>query len=269
MNQQEDHSRKIRHLSQQRYGSFAQSYVNSTVHAGGSDLDLMLEVAHPGKDWQVLDIATGGGHTAGKYAPHVAQVIALDLTHEILLAARDHLNSHSIFNVTYAQSDSEHLPLPSETMDLVTCRLAAHHFADCPGFLTDCSRVARPGGIVLIVDHLAPEEKTLSDYIENFERLRDPSHNQAFPHTVWLQMFSTSGLEVFHTEHLVKRLNFDDWVKRQRCTPETRAQLINLLEMAPGDVRDWMQPQELSEPSASFAIHFIVIAGVKTGAGIT
>ena len=63
-------------LSRERYGRFAQAYVTSAAHAGGNDLDTMVDFAQPERDWRVLDIATGGGHTALKFAALVAEVVA-------------------------------------------------------------------------------------------------------------------------------------------------------------------------------------------------
>ena len=75
-------------LSQARYSRFAEGYITSETHARGSDLDRLLEIVQPQPQWQALDIATGGGHTALKFAPHVAHVIASDLTPRMLEKAR-------------------------------------------------------------------------------------------------------------------------------------------------------------------------------------
>ena len=71
-------------LSQERFGKFAEDYVTSQSHASGYDLDRLVEIANPQADWLMLDIATGGGHTALKFAPHVRQVIATDITPKML-----------------------------------------------------------------------------------------------------------------------------------------------------------------------------------------
>ena len=77
-----------RSLSQQRYTRFARRYVESPAHAEGDDLERMLALAQPEVEWTVLDIATGGGHTALKFSPLVAKVVASDLTPNMLLEAR-------------------------------------------------------------------------------------------------------------------------------------------------------------------------------------
>src|SRR5438093_709836 len=53
---------------QEQFGPSAQSYVTSQVHAHGDDLELMVELAQLRGDERVLDIATGGGHTALAFA---------------------------------------------------------------------------------------------------------------------------------------------------------------------------------------------------------
>jgi ubiquinone/menaquinone biosynthesis C-methylase UbiE len=88
-------------LSQQRYSEFAQGYVTSPVHARGEELDRLVEITQPQPDWIVLDVATGGGHTALKFAPYVAQVIATDLTPNMLEAAEAHITGKGVENVEF------------------------------------------------------------------------------------------------------------------------------------------------------------------------
>jgi len=73
--------------SQERFGRFAQAYVTSQAHAQGNDLDRLTELAQPEPDWIALDIATGGGHTALRFAPLVERVFATDITPKMLHAA--------------------------------------------------------------------------------------------------------------------------------------------------------------------------------------
>ena len=85
---------KPENISQQRFGQYAQAYVTSKPHAQGSDLERLLVLAQPQADWMVLDVATGGGHTALKFAPHVAHVTVSDITAAMLAAAEKHLTEN-------------------------------------------------------------------------------------------------------------------------------------------------------------------------------
>jgi len=83
----------------QRFGRFAKGYVTSKSHARGAELDRLIEIAQPQSDWIVLDIATGGGHTALKFAPYVRRVVATDISSKMLTAARIFISRAGTENV--------------------------------------------------------------------------------------------------------------------------------------------------------------------------
>jgi ubiquinone/menaquinone biosynthesis C-methylase UbiE len=250
-------------LSQERFGRHAQAYVTSQDHAVGSDLDRLLELARPAPGWAVLDIATGGGHTALHFAPDVARVIASDLTLKMLEAARAFISGRGVKNIQFSAAEAENLPFASATFDLVTCRIAPHHFTDCARFVGEAARLLKPGGLLLVQDHLLPEAAAAAEYLEEFERLRDPSHHQAFSQAGWIGMYQAAGLAIEHTERVGKRHQFVPWVERQGCPPEVVARLEELLRLAPPAAADWMQPQQVGTPEASFANQHLIILGRK------
>src|SRR5690348_6640979 len=67
-----------------QYGSVGDAYVHSPTHAAGADLERLVEALAPKPDDRLLDIATGGGHVAKAFAPRVAEVVASDLTPQML-----------------------------------------------------------------------------------------------------------------------------------------------------------------------------------------
>ena len=67
-------------LSQEQFGAHAQGYLTSKPHAQGKSLDRMVALARPHPDWRGIDVATGAGHTAYAFAPHVARMWATDIT---------------------------------------------------------------------------------------------------------------------------------------------------------------------------------------------
>src|ERR1700733_9083142 len=75
-------------LVKSRFGAVAASYVTSNVHSNGQDLNWIVEAAALTGTEHVLDVATGGGHAAYALAPYAADVVALDLTREMLQVAQ-------------------------------------------------------------------------------------------------------------------------------------------------------------------------------------
>lgn len=254
---------KSKSLSQERFSQFAEGYITSQSHARGYDLDRLVQIAKPQTGWLVLDIATGGGHTALKFAPYVSKVIATDITPKMLSAAEQFIREQGVTNVVFEPAEAEDLPFTDGTFDLVTCRIAPHHFLDCAGFIREANRVLKPGGMLLVQDHVLPVEADAAQYIDQFERLRDPSHNRAFCHLEWEKMFGQAGLNIIHTEEIIKRHQLFPWAERQGCSPETIQRLQKMLLEAAPLAAKWLQVEELGTLDYSFVNHHILIAGQK------
>jgi ubiquinone/menaquinone biosynthesis C-methylase UbiE len=250
-------------LSRERYGRLAEGYVTSEAHAKGQDLARLVEIARPQPDWVVLDVATGGGHTALKFAPHVSRVTATDITPRMLEKAEVFVRENGIRNVEFRPADAEDLPFDDESYDLVTCRIAPHHFPDPARFVREGARVLRPGGLLLVQDHVLPDDGEVARYVGGFERLRDPSHNRAYSEREWVGMYRAAGLEVEHAEQMVKQHQFIAWAERQNCGAETMTKLVRMIDDAPEAVAEWLQPREFGTPRASFVNHHLIISGRK------
>jgi len=251
-------------LSKERYSQFAAGYVTSITHAKGADLDMLVDIARPQSSWHALDIATGGGHTALKFAPHVEKVVATDLTPTMLEKAKEFITGQSITNAEFKVADAENLPFDDAQFDLVTCRIAPHHFPDIAKFVRESARVLKNGGLLLIQDHVLSENLEVAALADGFEKVRDPSHNYALSASDWISAFESAGLTVTETRELTKRHQFINWAQRQGNSDETIAQLIEMLEGASDAVKEWMEPRAWGTEDASFVNHHIIIAGVKS-----
>ncbi len=248
-----------------RFGQFAQNYVTSAVHAGGSDLDRMIEIAAPQPGWMTLDVATGGGHTALRMAEHVRKSVATDFGMTMLAAARDFIVGTGATHVSFSGADAERLPFADNTFDCVTCRHAAHHFPNTYRFVMESARVLRPGGTLVVLDHLLPETPRDMEYIESFERLRDPGHHRAFNESEWRGLMLDADLQIEHVESLARPAELQSWADRLGCTPETTQKLRIMLAQAPKAVADFIHPRSVLSPDAGFDHIFILITGRKPG----
>jgi ubiquinone/menaquinone biosynthesis C-methylase UbiE len=240
-------------LAQQRFGRAAAEYATSEVHAKGASLTRLVELAEPKPHWRVLDVATGAGHTALAFASHVAKVTATDITEEMLDQTRKLAKARSLTNVKVLTAKAEDLPFPDASFDLVVCRLAAHHFRKIGNFLGEAFRVLMPGGLVGIVDNVAPdaaivpgrtadELRHCASLFNAFKKLSDPSHVRCLGLLEWKALLGTAGFAVTHEECLDKEIEFGTWVQRMRSSEATTARLKEMLREEP--LRFFLKPRE-------------------------
>jgi SAM-dependent methyltransferase len=235
-------------LVQQQFGAHAHNYVASADHAQGESLERMLALLPFAPAWRALDLATGGGHTALAIAPFVREVVAGDVTAEMLAAARRFIQSRGVSNVTFRQAEAGNLPFADGAFDLVTCRLAAHHFPRPAQFVRESARVLRPGGWFVLIDNVTPPEAHAARHINAFERLRDPSHVWEYAAADWEAFCLGAGLTLHHVEHYRKLLDFEPWCDRLNVPALVRRQLRVLLWHAPAAARDALNPQFVGDP---------------------
>ncbi len=169
-------------------------YTTSTVHTDPSVLARVVGLAAPQPQWTALDIATGTGHTAFALAPHVASVIGIDLTPEMLSEAERLRAERGIGNVVFRPADVHHLPFEDASFDLVTCRRAAHHFSDIALALSEIRRVLRPGGRLVIDDRSVPEDDFVDRWMNQLDWYHDESHVREYRPSEWRQMLTAAGL---------------------------------------------------------------------------
>ncbi len=229
-----------------QYGAVGDAYVKSAGHAGGNDLARLIGVLQPASHERALDIATGGGHVARALAPLVAEVVASDLTPEMLAGAEKFIVGLGLANVTFALADAEELPFPDRSFEIVTCRIAPHHFPDPDRFVSGVARVLKPGGRFGLIDSVVPAGD-LGDSYNRFELARDPSHVRSLSVDEWIQLIEASGLGVRLVENHPKTHNFADWTSRANV-PESGRDAIARVVLDIG-------------PAAIEAFHLVVESG--------
>jgi ubiquinone/menaquinone biosynthesis C-methylase UbiE len=221
----------------QVFGSAAERYAASSVHAGGPDLTAMLAAAELAGGESVLDLGCGTGHTALAFAARGARVEALDLTAEMLAQGRRMAAERGLANVRFREGDAAQPPFADAAFDVVTSRLSAHHYARPDAAIREAARVLRPAGRLLLVDSVAPEDPAQDTFLNAIELLRDPSHVRDHTITQWCALCEAVGLEPELLETWTYRLEFDPWVARVETPAREVAQLRSLLARAPDEVR--------------------------------
>jgi len=185
----------------------ADAFRESPTHREGPDLDLLVEWCEPGHDVKVLDVATGGGHVARRLREEGCTVITVDpapgMKPDVVASA-------------------EELPFADGSFDVVTCRIAAHHFQDIRAAVAEMARIAQR--VVVIEDNVF-----IDDAVEEAERLRDTTHVRCYSEDEWKELLTAAGLEVEQVERFERHPVVDDWLARVETPPADGARVRELL----------------------------------------
>ncbi|MDG4669374.1 class I SAM-dependent methyltransferase [Mycobacterium sp. 236(2023)] len=176
-----------------------------------------------------LDVAAGAGHLGRALAPHVAHVVCLDLTPEMLHQGQRLADGERLRNITFQQGDAGALPWIDRQFDLVVCRLAAHQVRDPELMIHEMVRVARTGGTVVVADMVVASPDT-AEATNRLERLRDPSHHRTLDQREIEAMLIAAGATVRRCETAEIAVDLSDWLQRTQTPPDARAAIVSRLE---------------------------------------
>lgn len=237
---------------QRQFGEQANAYLNSAVHAQGSEFAL-LQAALVGRgDARVLDLGCGAGHVSFHVAPLVAEVVAYDLSEPMLEVVAQAAVERELSNLRTVQGAAECLPFADGEFDFVFSRYSAHHWSDLGLALREARRVLKPGGVAAFIDVMSPGTPLLDTHLQTVEVLRDSSHVRDYSCAEWLRQVSEAGLQVrSHTRQRL-HIDFSSWVERMR-TPAVFCSAILALQAAVGEeVREYFEVA--SDGSFSFDV---------------
>ncbi len=197
-----------------QFAGVAERYRTSADHIDSDDRTLLLSRLQPEPSHILLDVATGGGHTAVAFSPKVRKVVASDLTPEMLRETKTLAAERMCDNLTFVAADAESLPFTPGSFDRVTCRVAPHHFPDLRAAVGEILRVTRPGGLVGIIDSVVPDDPPLDAFLNGIEKVRDPTHVRSYRLEEWIALLQQAGLFLLHVSRTWKEHPFAEWVSR-------------------------------------------------------
>jgi SAM-dependent methyltransferase len=218
---------------QKQFGRTAAAYVESVSHSRGEDLDRIVELATEHGGEGIVDVGTGVGHTLRRVAPGFRRAVGVDATREMLAAGRSVLAGAGVTNALLVQANATGLPIASRSADVVTSRLAAHHFADAAGAFREIARILRPGGLLVFVDNYAPDDPELGRFINEVETLRDPSHVRNHTVAGWRDLLEAAGLRTtVDSDTAVTKLTTENWLERSQTPPDRAEEVRRRLRTA-------------------------------------
>jgi ubiquinone/menaquinone biosynthesis C-methylase UbiE len=179
--------------------------------------------------WVVLDVAAGSGLLTRAVAPHVKEVVAVDITPEMLAHGRRQAERDGIANVRFEEGAAEDLPYPPGSFDLVMTRFSLHHFVRPHVATREMARVCRPGGRLAVIDIVSPEDEGLAARYNHLERLRDPSHTRALPPSELKRLIEEGGIRITGDSRRDVPNDLLQWLDRTRTAGSSREEILESL----------------------------------------
>jgi ubiquinone/menaquinone biosynthesis C-methylase UbiE len=224
----------------------------------------MVDILPLQEGFRVLDVAAGTGHLSRAIAPHVRQVVAIDLTPEMLRKAKEEAAKADLGNIVFEKGDAAALPHQDDSFDMVVSRLAIHHFEKPQLQLREMVRVCKPGHAVGIIDLLSPTDLSLIIAYNRLERMRDASHTLALTKDQLVNAMEVSGLSILRIDTRDIDVDFGLWVEMTGTGPQTKSAISSELERElRGDIQTGMRPF-MQDGKLKFRQIWCVAIGIKS-----
>ncbi len=213
-------------------------YGKSHILADTSDVISTLGALAPTPGDKALDIATGGGHTAVTLAGLGWTVTAGDVSGRMLENAK-RLATDAGYTITTNLFPAEAIPYPSASFDLVSSRVAPHHFTSPADFVKEATRVLKPGGYFLLIDGSVPDNDPATEsWLHKLEKWRDPSHGRFLSRTAWEDLVKQNGLQILTSSlHTKKQPDLDWYFDTAATSLENRQLVVDAIDSVPPAVK--------------------------------
>jgi ubiquinone/menaquinone biosynthesis C-methylase UbiE len=229
---------EVQRAAQEQFARQSHRYGRGHILENVGDLEAATEKIDLPAGARVLDVATGGGHTGLFFAARGCRVTLADIAQPMLERAVQAAAERGL-RVEARLHLAEQFPYSDASFDLVTCRIAAHHFSSPPDFIRETARVLKPGGSFLLIDgSVEDDEPEAEEWIHQIEKLRDPSHHRLLTPGAWKRLCQASGLPVLHASlSPFKQPDLNWYFETAATTPENRQKVLAMVASASPRVR--------------------------------
>ena len=159
-----------------------------------------------GREWigarvqgRILEVAVGTGRNFDFYPP-AATVTGIELSPAMLAIARRHAADLGL-DIDLRQGDAQALPFDDNSYDTVTCTLSLCAIPDPATAIAEMKRVLRPGGRLLLLDHIGSRWRPILALQRLAERFTVRSAGEHLTRRQ-LPLVRAAGFEIVEVERL-------------------------------------------------------------------
>ncbi len=209
------------------------SFARAPVMNAAETLGALVELAPADAGARWLEVACGPAAVSQALAGRVGSVHGVDLTPAMVEKAAAEAEREGIANVEFSLGDATALEFEDASFDGALTRFSLHHIPAPKRVLEEMARVVRPGGWVIVGDHVTDADGDAAAWHEEIERLRDPSHWACLTPDRLRAMGEEVGLHLDLEELIPFDLDFGEWLGRGSGGPAAAALIDRLLTEAP------------------------------------
>lgn len=177
---------------------------------------------------RVLDVGCGLGGKPCYYAEQgAAQVVGVDIRSASTQAARMRAAEHGFSDcITPLNGDAAHMPLQSDSMDVIISVNVFEHVGDLPGTLAECKRVLKPGGRIFL--HFPPFYSPWGAHLEGW--LNFPWPNVFFKDRTLLDAAQWIEDQRANNDQYIPSAKVE-WARHERLPELNRATVSSFLRL--------------------------------------
>jgi SAM-dependent methyltransferase len=209
------------------------SFASSPAMTAAETLGSLLEIVPADSAARWLETACGPGFVSRAIAARVGSVHGVDLTPAMVEKASAEAAAAGLGNVDFSLGDATAMEFDDASFDGAVNRFSLHHIPAPGRVLEEMARVVRPGGWVVLADHLTDADADAAAWHEEIERLRDPSHWACLTRERLLAAGEAAGLVLDDERVIPLDLDFGEWLGRGSGGPDAAALIERLLAAPP------------------------------------
>ena len=196
------------------FDSQAPHFERAPVQSDPIALDRLVRQADLPAGGTVLDAGCGPGLVSAALLNAGFRVVGVDLSREMIERARNRCAPHS------SRADFLQVSVFDGRLDALgpfdgaLSRFVLHHIVDPSAFVMRQVALLRPGGILVVSDHLTDPDPVRAENHRLIEWSRDHTHTRSLTGGAIVNLFAAAGLAEIRLIEETYPLDFDEWFDR-------------------------------------------------------